>query len=312
MSAALPSSVRYIKNGPGGRWWKTAKERGQIHCGWRGVPAALLEAGDLAAIEPIIRSEFGVKRGATQDFNALRTLIDRPSRHVWVTFEDGRMWWCTVHDGVDANPDGDETLKGHFWLTCASAWSDQSITGHRRLTMSELPGFVTALAGYRATVCEPRSSPEILRIIQNEEDRDVVEAARARLAFEIAMMKLVARLRPKDFEVLVDLIFSRSGWTRLDRVGSVTEGIDIEVENVVSGEIAFVQVKSAATQATLDRYISLFHNRRDRYQHMIFAVHSPSGALTAGDHERVQVWSGNRIAELVVKYGLGDWVAARL
>jgi hypothetical protein len=139
-----------------------------------------------------------------------------------------------------------------------------------------------------------------------------MEMTRTRLAFEAAMMKLVARLRPKDFEVLVDLIFSRSGWTRLDRVGSVTEGIDIEVENVVSGEIAFVQVKSTATQSTLDRYISLFRNRRDRYQHMIFAVHSPSGVLTAGDHKRIQVWSGDRIAELVVKYGLGDWIAARL
>ena len=51
--------------------------------------------------------------------------------------------------------------------------------------------------------------------------------------------------------MLVDLILSRSGWARLAKLGGTTEGIDIEAENASAGEIAFVQVKSSATQATL-------------------------------------------------------------
>jgi hypothetical protein len=79
----LPNSVRYVKNGAGGQWWRVAKTNGQIHLGWPRIPDDLLHAADLAQIEALIRKEFGAKRGATQDFNALRTLLDHPSQHVW-------------------------------------------------------------------------------------------------------------------------------------------------------------------------------------------------------------------------------------
>ena len=42
----------------------------------------------------------------------------------------------------------------------------------RHLVTSELPGIVVAVAGYQATVCEPKGWKEILRIIRNEEDED--------------------------------------------------------------------------------------------------------------------------------------------
>ena len=98
----------------------------------------------------------------------------------------------------------------------------------------------------------------------------------------------------------------------MGKVGGPSEGIDVEVENVSSDEIAFVQVKSTATQAVLDDYVSRFNDRRDRYHRMIFAVHSPKGVLTSPAGQFVSVWTGNDIARRVVKLGLGDWVATRL
>jgi hypothetical protein len=309
----LPNSVRYVKNGEGGRWWPAAKKaHGQVHLGWRSVPYALLRSADMAAIEALIRSEFGTKRGATQDFNALCTLLDHPSQHVWVTFQDGCMWWCTVDDGIKENPDGDMSNRGHFWLTCARPWSNRSIGGKRHLSITDLPGIVTATAGFQGTVCKPTGWKEILRIIRNEEDVDARAAALAREAYEGAVAKLIARLGEKDFEILVDLILSRAGWARLAKLGGVREGIDVEVENVTLDEIAFVQVKSSATQAVLDDYVSRFKQQTDRYKRMIFAVHSPKGTLTPPDGLPVQVWTGEKIADLVVRLGLGDWVAKRL
>ena len=38
----------------------------------------------------------------------------------------------------------------------------------------------------------------------------------------------------------------------LAKIGGVTEGIDVEVENPAIDEIAFVQVKSEAAQGKLD------------------------------------------------------------
>ena len=45
---------------------------------------------------------------------------------------------------------------------------------------------------------------------------------------------------------------------------------------------------------------------------MIFAVHSPKGTLKTPEYEPVRVWTGEWIARLVVRHGLGDWVASRL
>jgi len=221
------------------------------------------------------------------------------------------MWWCTVQDGIQVNLEGKSKDIGHFWLTCDQPWSNQSLGG-RPLVMANLPGIVTATAGYRATTCEPSGSQEILRIIRDEDDPHIKAAARACEVYERAISALVKRLREKDFELLVDLILARTGWIRLAKLGGVTEGVDIEAENVTSDEIAFVQVKSVADQRVLNDYVGRFAERRDRYQRMIFAVHTSKGPLISPADKAVQIWTGERIAKLVVKLGLGDWVSNRI
>lgn len=96
------------------------------------------------------------------------------------------------------------------------------------------------------------------------------------------------------------------------KLGGATEGIDVEVENIASDEIAFVQVKSTATQAVRDDYMARFEARRERYDRMIFAVHTPKGSLTPLAGLPVAIWTGRDISRRVVKLGLGDWVATRL
>lgn len=307
----LPVSVRYVKNGAGGRWWPDAKSRSRLHAGWSQIPDKALREIDIAAIAAILREQYGSKPGATQDLNALRTLLEGPSKHLWVTFEDGFMWWATVRDGITVSPLNEMAQRGHFWLDLDRSWDNRSLAG-RYLAMSELPGIVTTTAGFKGTVCEPKGWREIVRLICDEEDADTAAAMSARFAYQAAVCKLVARLRPKDFEVLVDLILSRSGWTRIARIGGATEGIDVEVENPAIDEVAFVQVKGEAGQATLDDYVARFRARRERYHRMIFAVHTPRGALRAPDREPVQVWDGAKVAELVVRLGLGDWLAKRV
>lgn len=252
-----------------------------------------------------------MRPGATQDVNALLSLLQKPSRHIWVTFEAGYMWWATAKDGVTLSPNNETDEHGHFWIELDRPWSSESLA-QQPLATSELPGIVTATAGFKGTVCKPQGWREILRLIHDEEDLDATEAMAARLAYQAAVGKLVRRLRPMDFEVLVDLILARSGWTRIARLGGVTEGIDVEVENLAINEIAFVQVKSEAGQKTLDEYVGKFQARRSRYNRMIFAVHSPQGILTTTHDEPVQIWDRPKVAELVVRLGLGDWVAKRV
>jgi hypothetical protein len=166
--------------------------------------------------------------------------------------------------------------------------------------------------GFRGTVCAPKASEATLRIIRDEKDPDVSKADEAREHYVRDIRELVKKLSPQDFEQLIDLLLVRSGWTRVAKVGGTREGIDVEVENLTAGEIAFVQVKSTATQSVLDDYVGRFTQRRDRYARMIFAVHSPIGRLVRTASREVQVWTADEVARLVVRLGLGDWVANKL
>jgi hypothetical protein len=307
----LPTSVRYVKNGTGGKWWRAAKANGQVHLGWKTVPTELLLKPDFPKIERILRQVNGPRQGVTQDFNALRDLLDEPSKHVWITFEDGCMWWCTVFDGANVNPGGESPEEGNFWLVCKRPWSNRSTKG-KILAISDLPGTVTTTSGFKGTVCKPQDWQAMLRIIQDDKDPEAAAAANARGDYERAVLRIVKRLSPKDFEQLIDLILTRTGWARISTLGKTREGIDVEVENLTAGEIAFVQVKSSATQDVLNDYVERFRKRREFYARMIFAVHSPSGKLTPPADLPVVLWTGDRVAELVVRLGLGEWVESRL
>lgn len=307
----FPNSVRYIKNGKGGQWWKAARTDNQIHAGWSGIPRELLLANDLSKIENNVKSAYGSRPGATQDFNALRDLLDTPSKHIWITFQDGYMWWCTASDIAVVNPNGESVSKGHFWLNCSRPWSNKSIKG-RLLSESELPGSVTRTAGFKGTVCTPKDWQAVLRLIRDEKDPDAIIAANARSEYQSATLKMIQRLSPKDFELLIDLILTRAGWVRTSTVGKTLEGVDIDAENLAVREVAFVQIKSSADQKIFDDYIERFQQRRERYAKMIFAVHSPIGELKESTDPAVQVWTGDHLAQLVVRLGLGEWVETRL
>jgi hypothetical protein len=315
MPEDLPQTVRYVKNGSGGRWWKAAKARGQLHCGWWFIPRELLRANDLVRIKQAIQQHdaYRARGAATADFNALNVVLGKPSQHVWVTFEDGYLWWCTVRDGITINLDKTkEKDEGSFWLTCNRSWNNHSVGG-KLLARANLPGKVAAVAGFRATICEPSGSSEILRLIQDEVDPRTVAASSAREAYTSAVANLITNLHERDFELLIDLILARTGWVRLAELGRSVEGTDIEAENVATDEIAFVQVKSRAGQRMLDEYVQRFKARRDRYDRMIFAVHSPTqDDLVTPEDEPVQVWNGERIAQLAVRLGLGEWISNRL
>jgi hypothetical protein len=177
---AIPASVRYVKSGQGGKWWRSAKTERQVHLGWNKIPRELLLAPVFVVIERLIRNEYGSRSGATKDFNSLRDLLDRPSQLIWITFEDGCMWWCTVLDGAVVNPAGEGADRGHFWLRCARPWSNRSLVKRTQLSISDMPVVVTTTAGFQGTVCRPGHRQAIIRIIRDEQDPDTAQAAIAR------------------------------------------------------------------------------------------------------------------------------------
>jgi hypothetical protein len=298
----------YIKNGRGGEWWPIAKKQNQIHAGWKRLPPESIVGSGIPEIKKLYWRLYPKKtnKGRTADLNALLALLDRPSQHVWITIQDGYLWWCTVHDRARSTK-RDDTSRGHFWLDCKRRWSNRSLKG-KLLSTEDLPGIVTKVGGFQGTVCKPKAWNEVLRIIQDQADPKALKAQRARSAYADAMQGLIQDLNPYDFEHVIDLILNRSGWERLSKRGGIQEGIDLDVENKAIGEHAFVQVKSEAGQAVLQKYCDRFQKNRQRYKRMIFAVHSPLGELRPPPNPAIQVWTSDKIAELVVRLGLGERV----
>src|SRR5688572_10939716 len=93
------STVRYVKNGRGGQWWEAAKERRHAHFGWKHVAGELLLRADFNAIEQVIRHRSKDEGAVTRDLSQIREVLEGADRHVWITFEAGFMWWCTLRRG---------------------------------------------------------------------------------------------------------------------------------------------------------------------------------------------------------------------
>ncbi len=49
------ASVRYIKNGEGGKLWDVAKTHGQLHAGWSRLPKELIASRDYPRLRTALR-----------------------------------------------------------------------------------------------------------------------------------------------------------------------------------------------------------------------------------------------------------------
>jgi hypothetical protein len=115
--------------------------------------------------------------------------------------------------------------------------------------MARLTGGLAALAHFRGTSCrvDDEKAGHLLRRIN---DTTIPEIERARAALRSvtdAASELTPKLQENDFELLVELIFSRSGWRRESLLGGTQELVDMELTLPTTGERAFVQVKSKTT-----------------------------------------------------------------
>jgi hypothetical protein len=313
----LPSEVRFIRLGKGRCWQRVSFERGEIHAGWNEVSEGALNAADREACRNAVeeyhtglnyRTEAARKTAIQTDFNQLMDLIEEPERFVWVTIADGRLYWCTVKPGVTVNPKGEsDEERGHFWLTCKRQWSDRSLKG-KRLVLEDLPGAVGVISRFAGTVAKPRYSDSILRAIRGERPPEVHTWSHARKGYISAVEQLLPLLHWRDFELLTELIFARGGWLRTSTVGRSKETIDIEAEHPETGERALIQVKMAAGQRDVENYVERW--RQTGYDRLFFVVAMPRGVIKS-EVPDTHVWGPEKVADLIVRRGLADWVAKR-
>lgn len=166
----------------------------------------------------------------------------------------------------------------------------------------------TKLAAYQGTSSNVDKADYIIRRINGEKTPQVEQAIAALERMKASVLDLLRLLGPYDFEVLVDLVFSTSGWRRQGVVGKTQKTIDIDLVLPSTGERAFVQVKSKTSQAELREYIARIDEIAP-YDRMFFVYHSGEANT---DDERVSVIGPDKLAELVVDAGLMNWLVRKV
>ncbi|MEP0322129.1 restriction endonuclease [Bauldia litoralis] len=305
-----PATVRYIKLGEKGCWENASLDRAELHFGENEGEAvhAMGRRGDRAGIVAEL-----VRRGRAQGSaaDAARQIVDfyqLGADCLWITFARGRMWWAFAEPEVISLETASRD-HGDCKRQVIGIWRDTDLLGEP-LRMDLLSSKLTQLAAYRNTICSVAEEAYCLRRINVLPEPIVEEAKAARAALQTVTAKLISALHWRDFELMVDLIFARSGWQRISEVGGDQKDTDLKLVLPTTGERAFVQVKSTASQAVLDQSIARFQ-ANGGFQHMFFVCHSPSVSLSTPPLPHVHVWSGSSVAQAAVTAGLFDWLVDR-
>lgn len=303
------SKAKFIKLGAKGGWEDLCLSDGTARIAFYDADHEDALNGNRDALETAFKNAERSGRTASDFARQVLDFYHSPPETIWITFSLGKLWWCRLAGPVEflgseaaLHPDGSRLRR------TVGGWSDVSLAG-KQLLMSELNGNLTAVSQFQGTICDVQATDYLLRKIYDEPVPEVVEAMEAREACLTTIQNLLALLPWYDFEVLIDLVFARSGWRRTGALGGTQKTVDIELEMPVTSERAFVQVKSRTNQREFDRYLG---DHRHRAESRFFFVYHTSAIEIASDNATVTVIGPQRLSEMILSAGLFDWLIARV
>lgn len=238
---------------------------------------------------------------ATKITNQLKAFYESGEEVLWVTFFNNRLYWGFAEKEVRKLSDGTRVRK------IKNGWKSQDIKGEP-LTIYNLSGKLTQVRNFRGTICRAKELDYVVRRINHLKMDYVQQAEKTYSKLLEDIEPLIQNLTWKDFELLVDLIFTHAGWQRISQLGGKEKSIDLALMSPVTGDRAFVQVKSKSTREELDEYISKYQDMEE-FDEMFFVVHTNEKPFVDWINTNdIKVWGVSEIAKLVVDSGLTSWL----
>lgn len=303
--------VLYIKLGKGGEWEEQCITNGTLRIGFKNDSHERCLGGDWDTIR-----EARVKRGknpgpATHSKNQIQLFYESDEKVLWVTFWKGSLYWCFAKPQVIQlrnmkNKEDNDTKIRHV----LKPWSNRDVNGNP-LWMSRLSGKLLAKQAFRGTI-SPIKEGDMEYLVDkiNGIEPPHAEIAKKALAdLEQKLEVVIKSLDPKDFEILIDLIFRQMGFRRVSVLGEQMKDLDLVLRSPMDEELYGVQVKSHASLATFRRFKDEQVKAMDGFTRFCFAVHTPDPDLAkVTDTSQMKLLLPARIAHLSVQYGLAQWV----
>jgi hypothetical protein len=301
-----PARVRYIKLGERGRWEKECMNAGIIRFGFgsaKGERFPLCSAGKWDALAQSFVKEGRTKGTATRFTKETRMFFEDDGSTLWITFLGEQLCWgLLTPKPPERHADGDGVFR-----TVVDGWLRTDINGEQ-LTKDRLSGALTKLAAYRGTSRDVDVADYVVGRINGQKTPEVERAVESLATMRASVLELMRLLGPRDFETLVDLVFTSSGWRRLRVVGKTQKTLDLDLMLPSTGERAFVQVKSKTTSAELAEYVGQLEEHGP-YDRMFYVFHSGEAET---DDERVSIVGPERLAVLVLDAGLVNWLIRKV
>lgn len=303
MTAVTASHLYYIKLGRGGDWEAESLRDGVLRFGYREAPHDLCARGDWQGVWEAMKTIRGDAGAATRDVNQIQAYYEADEHSIFITFVGGLLYWCRPSGPVELLDD-----RSHRRQT-AEGWRNTSVNGSL-LSADRLSGRLLKVQMFRGTICDVRAGDYLLRKLSDQLSPEVTAAEEAERALMTAIVELMRLLTWQDFELLVDLVFSTSGWRRMSQVGRTQKTVDLELILPSTAERAFVQVKSQATSAALNDYVARLAEA-DAYDRMFFVWHtgdiaeesSPAGVILLGPQ---------KLSRMVLDAGLSSWLREKV
>jgi len=180
------------------------------------------------------------------------------------------------------------------------------------LLVGNLSGALTAVQRFQGTICKVREASYVVKKINAEELPEIgaVEKDFGQLARSVGI--LIKRLGPKDFELLIDLIFRGMGCQRVGVVGGTQKTKDIELFSPVVGERYLVQVKSRTNLKQYQEYQKRFEGIGS-YNRYYYVYHTSSDKKLemyqgGGEEDETIIWRLSDISKYTIDAGLLSWL----
>jgi hypothetical protein len=188
------------------------------------------------------------------------------------------------------------------------AWKYVDVQGEP-LRFENLSGKLTKVQRFQGTICRVHEFDYLIRRINHQKLPEVEKAERTLSTLLQDIEPLIKNLTWKDFELLVDLIFTHAGWQRISTRGKTEKSLDLDLMSPVTGNRAFVQIKSKANMSIFEEYIEQYQDMQELFDEMYFVVHTTDKSFIGWqDTPDIKLWDVAKLSRLVVNSGLIDWL----
>ena len=294
-------NVYFIKLGEESAWEDDCIQNGTLRFGYSETPHEAALAGDWESVKSIWKGLRTTSGAASNDTRQIQIFYEATENDIFITFSKGRMFWCKV-----ANSPPELLSDGTRRRKTLNGWHDKTANG-TQLTKERLSGDLIKVQMYQGTICEVKARDYLLKKLNDQISTKIIETEKAMAALCTAVSELPKVLTPKDFELLVELIFARSGWQRTAKTGGVQKDVDLELLLPTTDERAFVQVKSKATDRDLRQSITFFREA-GFYSRMFFVWHTGEVHRESDMPGNITLIGPHELPRLIMDAGLTSWL----